>query len=439
MLEKRKAVLKNRIKKAIFPKAIREKNSKVRVYESIRRQMEDIGVLDDTLINPEETEELEQQYQKLVNDYKGVQVHFLFNLALGAFVQTFLIAEKCNAGRDGFLHVMVPASLDVATGEMKLPNPCVPEFFRYLYLPNRDNRKLYLYLLNRHLDDIDIMTWSQYAPGSLEADGSKDAYLDYRDFHAIRYSEEEKRKGDAYLAKIGITGPYVSFRNRVAKGGSLGGVRNGDTSTYYRAVGYLQQNGIQCVYVGLNENDEKLQSGIIDASKQYDARMDLYIHSKAIFFMGDHSGIIAFAQLFNVPLILLNLPYFTMSGDAYGPTFYERDILLPERIWDTHHKRYLTIRQMLYFEMKYPEYKDLVDFYTAHGYAFHKNTDEDILGAVEEMLLKVQGKWSASPEDLRLQDRYLKIMNDNARKYEAKWCRAAIGAKFLRENQWLLD
>lgn len=59
-------------------------------------------------------------------------------------------------------------------------------------------------------------------------------------------------------------------------------MRNGDTSTYYKAVDYLQNNGIQCVYVGLNENADELGNGIIDASKQYDAMMDLYIHSKQI-------------------------------------------------------------------------------------------------------------------------------------------------------------
>ncbi len=55
-------------------------------------------------------------------------------------------------------------------------------------------------------------------------------------------------------------------------------------------------------------------------------------------------------------MILLNLPYFTMSGDAYGPTFVERDLLLPEKIFDTKNKKYLTIRQMLEYEMTYPEY-----------------------------------------------------------------------------------
>ena len=155
--------------------------------------------------------------------------------------------------------------------------------------------------------------------------------------------------------------------------------------------------------------------------------------------MGDHSGIISFAQLFNRPMILLNLPYFTMNGDAYGPTFYERDILLPEKIYDTKNKRYLTIREMLAFEMTYLEYKDLVAFYVDNGYVFEKNTEDEILGAVKEMLAKIKGTFEYSESDIALQKKYLAIMQANADKYQAKWCRASIGMEFLRNNQWLLD
>lgn len=216
-------------------------------------------------------------------------------------------------------------------------------------------------------------------------------------------------------------------------------MRNGDTSTYYKAVDYLQNNGIQCVYVGLNENADELGNGIIDASKQYDAMMDLYIHSKADFFMGDHSGIISFAQLFDRPMILLNLPYFTMSGDAYGPTFVERDLLLPEKIFDTKNKKYLTIRQMLEYEMTYPEYKDLVEYYVNNGFVFEKNTEDEILSVVKEMLARIEGTFAYSAEEQKLMDRYFGIMQNNADRYEAKWCRASIGIEFLKNNQWLLD
>lgn len=439
MLEKRKTVIKNRIKKAVVPKSLRESRQKQKVYNSIVAQIKDIGILGEGLYDVSKKQEYEALYQNLKAGYKGIEVHFLFNLALGAFVQTFMIAKKNNADKDNILHIMVPAKMDVRTGSVRLPNPCVPEYFKFLYIPNPENIGLYLYIFNEHFDDLDITTWSKFAPGSIEADGSKDAYVDYRDFVAIQYTDEEIKKGEEHLKKIGVTGPYVSFRNRVAKGGSLGGVRNGDTSTYYKAVDYLQKSGLMCVYVGLNENENELGNGIIDASKQYDAKMDLYIHSKAEFFMGDHSGIIAFAQLFNRPMILLNLPYFTMSGDAYGPTFYERDLLLPEKIWDTRKKKYLSIRQMLAYEMEYPEYKDLIEFYTANGFEFHKNTEDEILSVVKEMLGKIDGSFEYSKEDKELLDRYFKIMNKNAKDYEAKWCRASIGIEFLRNNQWLLD
>ena len=435
---KRKTVIRNKIKRVLIPAAVRNKRAQARVHASVIAQMKDIGVLVDGLFDADRADALEREYAAICDRYTGIEVHFLFNLALGAFVQTFLIAEKNGARGDGKLHMMVPAQMDVHEGTMRLPNPVVPQYFDYLFLPRPDKIQLYLYILNRHLEDADLSAWSKFAPGSIEADGSKDAYADYRNYAAIHYSEEELAEGMAHLQKLGVHGKYVSFRNRVAKGGSLGGVRNGDTQTYYKAVSCLQEQGIQCVYVGLNENEQELGKGIIDASKQYDAKMDLFIHSQAQFFMGDHSGIIAFAQLFNRPLILLNLPYFTMDGDAYGPTFYERDILLPEKIYDTKKQRYLTIREMLHYEMEYLEYQDLVQFYVDNGYEFHKNTADEILSVVKEMQERIAGSWQYSEEDLRLQKKYLAIMNENARKYEAKWCRAAIGMEFLRNNQWLL-
>jgi putative glycosyltransferase (TIGR04372 family) len=455
MNAKRRSVIKQNIKEALIPAALREGKRKERVYASIVAQITDIGLMDSGLIAPEEVSFLEEEYKALVAGYKGVQVHFLFNLALGAYVQTFYIAEKCGARTDGRLHVMIPAALDVVTGEFKRPNPIIQEYFDYLYLPDADHVKMMAYMLQYHikpcdcgttadvsvqpaLPQVDITTWSAFAPGSLEADGSKDAYVDYRGFQGIRYGEDELSRGMEHLRSLGITGEYVSFRNRVAKGGSLGGVRNGSTETYYKAVEYLQGKGIQCVYVGLNENEAELGNGIIDASKQYDARMDIFLHSQAKFFMGDHSGIISFSQMFNKPLILLNLPYFTMDGDAYGPTFYERDLLLPEKIYDTTNKKYLTIREMLHFEMEYPEYKDLVKFYTDNGYEFHKNTDDEILDVVMEMNGRLDGTWEYSAEDAALQEKYLAIMNKNAVRYRAKWCRARIGARFIRDNQWML-
>ena len=94
---------------------------------------------------------------------------------------------------------------------------------------------------------------------------------------------------------------------------------------------------------------------------------------------------------------------------------------------------------MLNFEMTYLEYKDLVKFYIDNGYIFEKNTEDEIEEAVKEMLAKISGTFKYSEEDLALQKKYLRIMQNNAVKYRAKWCRAAIGMEFLRNNRWLLD
>ena len=69
MIEKRKTVIKNRIKKALIPGAIREKKAAQRLLVSVKAQIADTGVLDretlfvDCADTDREIQTLEQQYQ----------------------------------------------------------------------------------------------------------------------------------------------------------------------------------------------------------------------------------------------------------------------------------------------------------------------------------------------------------------------------------------
>ena len=89
--------------------------------------------------------------------------------------------------------------------------------------------------------------------------------------------------------------------------------------------------------------------------------------------------------------------------------------------------------------MTYPEYKDLVEYYVNNGFVFEKNTEDEILSVVKEMLARIEGTFAYSAKEQKLMDRYFGIMQNNADRYEAKWCRASIGIEFLKNNQWLLD
>ena len=83
MIEKRKTVIKNRIKKALIPGAIREKKAAQRLLVSVKAQIADTGVLDretlfvDCADTDREIQTLEQQYQELMKGKDGIQVHSL--------------------------------------------------------------------------------------------------------------------------------------------------------------------------------------------------------------------------------------------------------------------------------------------------------------------------------------------------------------------------
>ena len=104
--------------------------------------------------------------------------------------------------------------------------------------------------------------------------------------------------------------------------------------------------------------------------------------------------------------------------------------MLPVKLAEKNTNRLLNLREMS--EFRGYEYQSFLD---GNGLKFVRNTPAEICEVVEEMNDRIDGKWSQDSYDDELQKQYSSLLY----KYrpDAHFT-GKIGAKFLRNNQYLL-
>ena len=108
-------------------------------------------------------------------------------------------------------------------------------------------------------------------------------------------------------------------------------------------------------------------------------------------------------------------------------------LFIVKKHWSTKLNRPLTIREIIkigagkFSESKLFEENDII---------LVNNTPQEIVDVVMEMDARLQGEWIPSFEDESLQDKFWSLIPKS--EYHGKIV-ARIGAKFLRENQYLLE
>ena len=114
-----------------------------------------------------------------------------------------------------------------------------------------------------------------------------------------------------------------------------------------------------------------------------------------------------------------------------------------QKYWDTRRNRYLTIRQMLQYEIYGQDESALngprrtFGLYHKDGIKPVKNTPEEILAVTQEMEEILTGTVHYDETDLALRRKYEEILKDfsGASNFIFQY---QIGRSFLRENLWLL-
>lgn len=270
------------------------------------------------------------------------------------------------------------------------------------------------------------------------------------------FNGKEKLSGEKFLVQNKIVSKFICFaardslyKNVVMKYNTdvselAAAYRNMDVHDFNKMVQYLASSKIQAIRMGALVNDEIKWPNTIDYAYNFrNEFMDLYLFSKCEFFVCNPSGIQHLALLFSKPLVSVNAAVITTNGDPNLIVTPETDLAILKKYWNKKEKRYLTIKEMLSYEMNANKYHQTGPTGTFIGY--HKdgivpvdNTPEEILEVVKEMLKKLNGTVKYTEEDEKLQYRYQSIIDENLRSghFPFRW---RIGAAFLRKNSWLLD
>jgi putative glycosyltransferase (TIGR04372 family) len=128
------------------------------------------------------------------------------------------------------------------------------------------------------------------------------------------------------------------------------------------------------------------------------------------------------ATVFNVPAVLTD-------SYAIRSLYDERSLFIPQRGWLSNEQRYLTFLEI--GNSEFGRDKRLLQ----NGMNIISNSPNEIIEVTEEMICRLAGTWIETRQDKDLQTKYRRLVNEFPIHQRTP---ARIGAKFLREHQYLL-
>ena len=271
-----------------------------------------------------------------------------------------------------------------------------------------------------------------------------------KSFHRqfLYFEPNEIEKGDRKLKEMGLVGAYVCFFARQGRylKEHLGIDGAGDPERCSHIENFslmserLWRRGIQSVRMGyLVEGSFDAPGGVDYANRYRSEFMDFYVLSKAKFLISGPSAMEVMANLFDKPLVMINMPVITFNADSLNYCDRKQDIFLPKKMYDTRKKRYLTFQEIFAIERQEDSRYKIAEYYETHGIILEENTPEEIADVADEMIARLDGTFSYTPEDEMRQKRFSELL---AWAMQGRDCFAVdlpVGREFLRQNEWLLE
>ena len=265
----------------------------------------------------------------------------------------------------------------------------------------------------------------------------------------LNFSKSEMRRGEALNRELGISPKlpmvclaFASKKYREATDYVVPKGKNPypstrhnlfdiipNIATYVPVITNLASAQVQVVRTGTYEV-EKLPEGlgefVIDyALKKQSPFGDVWLYSHCLFALAAGSGSHWFASMFNKPSVL------TDQFQLWG-TYGDQDLFIPQLCYLKKNDCLAPFEWMLQQENWNWA---LDDHRLGIQYDILKNSSQEIIDVIDEMLARLNGRWVESDEDVELQARFRKILE--LRKPQDR-NPARMGAKFLREHQHLL-
>lgn len=273
----------------------------------------------------------------------------------------------------------------------------------------------------------------------------------------ISFSTDEQTKAVSYCKEtMNLNEPFIAFSVRDSlylekvkkvyrKDSSVfaDSFRNSRLENFKLAMEHLGQQGVQTVRMGAVVPSAVDWKGTVDYAYNYRSEfMDLWLASQCLFFVSNMSGIQALPQLFQKPLVAIASPCLTQRNDYSLFLNRNRDVAIFRKCWFEKEQRYLTFREMLAYETDLSFHENSAYnanlAYRSLGIITFDNTPEEIDDVVQEMYARIQGTMEYTAEDEELQQRFFDIIDSFPMKKNFPFM-FRVGAKFLRQNPWLLD
>lgn len=385
-----------------------------------------------------------KKYKALFNKFKRVEiVKIPYSIRIGEFLSRYLLAcrDIDEHKYDDNSLILFYTDYNIGTNKYLLKI-----MSRYINMITSENYDLWMHVLKRKR--IDVF-------------GKKDMYL-LRDDNGEPFSKEHskkwfqvtKKEEEMFLrtkSRYGIVGEYVcissrdpSYLDSVAPNDQWDyhDYRDSDIENISMANDYLNSLGIQTVRMGRVVKKRVPFPDCVDfASDYYNEFMDIMLHGNCLFDLVDSCGINMIPLTQGRPIALKNaIPAFACNYCSV-PIGCE-DIMIFKKLFDSKSKRYLTILEMMAFECKHLEKAFDGKTYVENGIEVIENSPEEIKNLVEEMYLRLNGKWTDDDEILQFYDKYDDILRNHAKQCGVKmtymW-RGRISSSFLKYNRFLME
>lgn len=245
----------------------------------------------------------------------------------------------------------------------------------------------------------------------------------------------DKNWAEQALIELGIPKHTWFVCMHVREGGflphneSIQAHRNASIDNAMLAMEEIVRRGGVVIRMG-DPTMKKLSSfpGIIDYAHHplKSDRMDVVLCAKAKFFFGCTSGLAFLSAIFGVPVAHANMIPMETLGIRPG------DISIPKLLWSNQHNRYLTFKEVMasdiggYF---------FTHQYTQAGIRADENTPQELCDLAQEMLDRLENKWTIAPSDTHLHAQFMTLFRPGHYSYGAA---SAAGILFLRQHQDLL-
>ncbi|MBQ9359710.1 MAG: TIGR04372 family glycosyltransferase [Lachnospiraceae bacterium] len=417
-------------------------------YESARA----VGQMYCELSYRSQIERFEKQWRSIKKSYKGVRLLRISVCNIGEFIVRYNVILHCEDFHDKDIYtICIPDGKAYAGLRHSVCNHKLLEYvskdINLIY--KKDELLFWSYVISVHAYELILIDYEKY----INRGNEPTSYLTNAYKDRILFTAEEKNRWQQKSDKMGITGKYICFAARSSDyhnkefGTDLTAEgRNMPFSDYDKSIIYLRKQGIQSVRIGRGTPLKNAVDGCVDYAGNYaDECYDWYLIANGLFMVSSESGITCMAGFVRRPLLVVNIHYFAIGGS--GLEFTEYDLFIPQKVYSRDKHRLLTLSERIALEpnLFFKLNQENLDKYEIE---FIPNTQEEILEATSEMLLRIEGKWEESEKDISDRNRFNEILKEESDKLrlnkDIAWAFGpmkyiSIASSYLRKNAYLLD